>query len=109
MEWVQVMVAAGLFAGTWLQARASLIQLKEVDAESVRTYHNVDEMKKEYQPFFHPRKYWENQRVVRQLLTEPTLERERYRRVRSQLVSWTLLWAAAVIALGAALVEATVV
>lgn len=106
MELLYVLIAAAVFAGTWLQAKASLTQLKEVDAESVRTYNNVDEMKKEYQPVLHPRKYWQNQRVVARLLAEQPLERQRYRRVRSQLGSWTLLWAAALLALGAALVEA---
>lgn len=106
MELLYVLIAAAVFAGTWLQAKASLTQLKEVDAESVRTYNDIAEMKKEYQPVLHPRKYRQNQRVVTRLLAEQPLERQRYRRVRSQLGSWTLLWAAALLTLGAALVEA---
>lgn len=44
MELLCVLIAAAVFAGTWLQAKASLTQLKELDAESVRTYNDIAEM-----------------------------------------------------------------
>jgi hypothetical protein len=62
----------------------------------------VDDLKIEYALTRHPVRWNERRREMAQLLRESPAEAKLYKRVRSQLVAWLMLFFAAVLAVVAA-------
>lgn len=101
-EWMQVAVTVFAFVGTGMQAKASLNELSEVDAASVRTYQV--HAKTRSRALLHPWKYRQEQR--RREGDVSPLARKQFERVWSQLWSWNLLFTATGIAFLMSLHEA---
>lgn len=92
---IPLLVAALALAGISLQALDNLSRLKELDPEGTSSFKTVDGLKTEYRLSRNPVRWVRRQSEVRQLLKESPLEAGLYKRVRRQLLSWVLLWIAA--------------